>query len=156
MRTYADDSSYPHLQMMHGVLAAAGLNPPEFTAILYAGNASDPHYVELYYDLKRVAVYGRGFGIPKLIELHYVPEEVPNDASLLVSKTGNVLTAGTKVRDFRGELMEVDSWEAPVHEGSSGRVIVRFCNDEQNPDSMGRFYPGVIDCFIVKAGRLEP
>jgi hypothetical protein len=57
---------------------------------------------------------------------------------------GQMVNVGDKLLTFRGELVEVLGFEVPRHDGSTGRVNVRF-----GSDSYRSFFPSVIGCEIV-------
>jgi len=61
----------------------------------------------------------------------------------LVDNNGQVIVAGDKVRCFRGEEHTVQGFQAPRHEGSSGRVIV-----ETSDGFRREFFPSVFNLKI--------
>lgn len=59
---------------------------------------------------------------------------------LVHEKTGQPVTVGEEVTDFRGDKSVVTGGEPPRHEGSTGRVHVE----------RGSYFPSVFDLVWVK------
>jgi hypothetical protein len=58
----------------------------------------------------------------------------------LVDKRGCKVAVGTIVRSFRGEVATVHGITRPHKPASTGRVYVRFSDDE---GTMGEYFPSV-------------
>lgn len=64
---------------------------------------------------------------------------------LINEKTGLEIKIGEMVETFRGERVELISFQAGRHAGSTGRVVVAL-----SPSCEAEYYPGVIGAKIVK------
>ena len=58
----------------------------------------------------------------------------------LIDKRGCKVAVGTIVRSGRGEAATIHGMTKPRHSGSTGRVYVRFCDDE---GTTGEYFPSV-------------
>jgi hypothetical protein len=66
---------------------------------------------------------------------------------LVNEKTGEALLVGDTVTTFRGEVGTLTACSAPRHEGSSGRVYVKFSGGFGYEAS---YYPSVIGAKFVE------
>lgn len=66
---------------------------------------------------------------------------------LINLKTNQPLQTGEVVHDFRGEAAIVTGWCEPQHAGSTGRVYVKYMNDE---GWHREFFPSVINAKWVE------
>ncbi len=64
----------------------------------------------------------------------------------LLHKNGEEVKVGDLVTDFRGDEAIIVHWEAPEHEGSTGRVYVRYAREVF--DTL--YYPSVFDLHWEK------
>jgi len=62
----------------------------------------------------------------------------------LIKEDGSEVSVGQRVFTFRGELVEILSFNPPHKPSSSGRVYVKFADG-----STREFFPSVVGCSIV-------
>lgn len=68
---------------------------------------------------------------------------------LIDTKTGRELQIGEIVTTFRGESRKLTDWEAPLHEGSTGRVYLRSLDEDDFFGDHG-YFPSVVNAQIVE------
>ena len=66
---------------------------------------------------------------------------------LVYLKTGVPVNYGDVAHTFRGEPVIVEGWQAPRHEGSTGRVYVKEMTEH---GFSAAYYPSVIDAVWVE------
>jgi len=64
---------------------------------------------------------------------------------LVSLKTGLEVLIGETVKDFRGDTMTVIDFMAPLHEPSTGRVVLKHEDGWEHA-----YYPSVIDTQVVQ------
>lgn len=74
----------------------------------------------------------------------------------LINEDGQEVKIGDAVTTFRGEAAVVVDWIPPQHDASTGRVAIKF-NEDQGPWSghTHAFFPSVVDCKIVRTGKSD-
>lgn len=64
--------------------------------------------------------------------------------TLIDTKTGNRITKGQTVTDFRGEAATVTGWQEPLHSASKGRIHV------EDAGGASAYFPSVYGCRFVE------